>query len=53
MVLQIADSGNLRSYLKNNFNNVTWNDKKKFAFQIAEGLNYLHNKDILHKNLVS
>jgi serine/threonine protein kinase len=51
--MQYADGGDLQDYLKKNFNNLTWDDKKKLAFQIADGLNYLHNKDILHKNLVS
>ncbi|PKC10498.1 kinase-like protein [Rhizophagus irregularis] len=33
--------------------NLTWNDKKKLAFQIADGLNYLHNENILHRDLHS
>jgi serine/threonine protein kinase len=51
--MQYADGGDLRNYLKNNFKKLTWNDKKKLASQIAEGLNYLHNEDVLHRDLVS
>ena len=51
--MQYADGGDLQNYLKNNFKNLTWNDKKKLAFQIAEGLNYLHNENVLHRDLVS
>ena len=52
LVMQYADGGDLENYLKNNFERVTWNDKKKLAFQIADGLNYLHNENILHRDLV-
>ncbi|PKK63478.1 kinase-like protein [Rhizophagus irregularis] len=48
-----ANGGNLQNYLKNNFKNLTWNDKKKLAFQIADGLNYLHYENILHRDLHS
>jgi serine/threonine protein kinase len=53
LVLQYADSGDLQNYLEYNFNRLTWNDKKKLAFQIADGLNYLHNENVLHRDLVS
>ncbi|RIA94153.1 kinase-like domain-containing protein [Glomus cerebriforme] len=51
--MQYANDGDLQSYLKNNFENLTWNDKKKLAFQIADGLNYLHNESVLHRDLHS
>ncbi|CAI2167259.1 5713_t:CDS:2 [Funneliformis geosporum] len=53
LVMQYANDGDLQSYLKNNFNNLNWNDKKMLAFQIADGLNYLHNKDVLHRDFHS
>ncbi|CAG8845735.1 10638_t:CDS:2, partial [Racocetra persica] len=34
-VLEYADSGTLRSYLRNHFEHLTWNDKINFALQIA------------------
>ncbi|CAB5134431.1 unnamed protein product [Rhizophagus irregularis] len=51
--MQYADGSDLQSYLKDNFKNLTWDDKKKLAFQIADGLNYLHNENILHRDLHS
>ncbi|CAI2163272.1 6449_t:CDS:2 [Funneliformis geosporum] len=51
--MQYANDGDLQNYLEKNFKILTWNDKKKLAFQIAEGLNYLHNENILHRDLHS
>ena len=51
--MQYADGGDLQNYLKHNFKNLTWNDKKKLSYQIANGLNYLHNEKVLHRDLVS
>ncbi|RIA93201.1 kinase-like domain-containing protein [Glomus cerebriforme] len=53
LVMEYADGGDLQNYLKNNFENLTWNNKKKLAFQIAEGLNYLHIQNVLHRDLHS
>ncbi|PKC74021.1 kinase-like protein [Rhizophagus irregularis] len=53
LVMPYANGGNLQNYLNNNFKSLSWDDKKKLAFQIAEGLNYLHNENILHKDLHS
>ena len=50
-IMQYANGGDLQCYLKNNFKNLTWDDKKKLAFQIADGLNYLHNENILHSHM--
>lgn len=50
LVMQYANGGDLQNYLKNR--NLSWNDKKKLAHQIADGLNYLHNENVLHKDLV-
>ncbi|RIA96645.1 kinase-like domain-containing protein [Glomus cerebriforme] len=51
--MQYADGGDLRHYLENNFEKLTWIDKKKLAYQIADGLNYLHNENVLHRDLHS
>ena len=51
--MEYADSGDLQSYLKKNFNNLSWDNKIDLALQIAKGLSYLHNENILHKDLVS
>ncbi|CAI2182607.1 16631_t:CDS:2 [Funneliformis geosporum] len=49
--MQYANGGDLQTYLKNKFNGLTWDDKKKLTYQIADGLNYLHNENILHRDL--
>ncbi|CAG8679628.1 2694_t:CDS:2 [Funneliformis mosseae] len=51
--MQYANDGDLQNYLEKKFKYLTWDDKKKLAFQIAEGLNYLHNEYILHRDLHS
>ncbi|PKC01806.1 kinase-like protein [Rhizophagus irregularis] len=53
LIMQYANGGDLQNYLKNDFRNLTWNDKKKLAFQIADGLNYLHYENIFHRDLHS
>ncbi|PKC74017.1 kinase-like protein [Rhizophagus irregularis] len=51
LVMQYANGGDLQNYLNNR--NLSWNDKKKLSYQIADGLNYLHNENVLHKDLHS
>ncbi|CAG8697945.1 20806_t:CDS:2 [Racocetra persica] len=52
-VLEYADSGTLRSYLRNHFNYLSWNDKINFALQIASAIKSLHAEDIIHRDLHS
>ena len=52
MVLQYANQGNLREYLKKNFTSFQWADKIQMALDIACGLRYLHSKQIIHRDLV-
>jgi serine/threonine protein kinase len=49
--MQHADSGNLRQYLIGCFSELTWDDKMKLAYQITEGIKFLHDVDIIHQNL--
>jgi len=42
----------LQSYLKENFDKLEWNDKYKFAFQIANAVACMHNEGIIHGDLV-
>ena len=50
--MEYADSGTLQNYLKENFNNLTWNDKLNLALQLAHAVSHLHNKGIIHCDLV-
>ena len=53
LVLEYADSNTLRNYLKDNFNKLDWNMKLQFAIQIADAVSCLHQKNIIHRDLVS
>jgi serine/threonine protein kinase len=53
LVLEYADSGTLRNYLKDNFHKLDWNIKLTFAIQIADAVSCMHRKNIIHRDLVS
>uniref|UniRef100_U9SYJ2 Protein kinase domain-containing protein n=1 Tax=Rhizophagus irregularis (strain DAOM 181602 / DAOM 197198 / MUCL 43194) TaxID=747089 RepID=U9SYJ2_RHIID len=53
LVMEYADSGPLKNYLKKNFDNLTWNDKYNLAYQLACGVSCLHNEGIVHRDLHS
>jgi len=57
LVLEYADSGTLRQYLKkkfiNSINTFEWKDQLKFAKEIASAISYLHHNEIIHRDLVS
>lgn len=53
MVLQYANQGNLREYLKNKFNSLEWNDKIQLSLDITRGLKCLHSRKIIHRDLVN
>jgi serine/threonine protein kinase len=52
LVMEYADGGNLRGYLKEHFNNLTWNDKLNMALQLACAVSCLHDEGIVHRDLV-
>jgi len=52
MISELADGGNLREHLEKHFKDLTWKDKYKLGLEIANGLKYLHELDIIHKDLV-
>ena len=54
LVLEYADNGTLREYLGNKeiFNSLKWKNKVQMALDITCGLMYLHQKDIIHRDLV-
>ena len=51
--MEYANEGDLRMYLSKNFESLDWNKKFRLALDITNGLHYLHNEDILHRDLVS
>ncbi|GBC41414.2 kinase-like domain-containing protein [Rhizophagus irregularis DAOM 181602=DAOM 197198] len=53
LVLEYANEGSLRDYLKKNFTSLKWNDKIQMALDITNGLKFLHSKEIIHRDLHS
>ncbi|RIB20169.1 kinase-like domain-containing protein [Gigaspora rosea] len=57
MVLQFANDGNLRNYLKGKWKDgkfkISWTKVIEFAIKITDGLNYLHENGIIHRDLHS
>ncbi|RGB40058.1 kinase-like domain-containing protein [Rhizophagus diaphanus] len=53
LVLEYANEGNLRKYLKKNFTSLKWTDKIQMALDITSGLKFLHAKGIIHRDLHS
>ncbi|KAF0558407.1 kinase-like protein [Gigaspora margarita] len=57
LVLEFADSGNLRDYLKKkhakDIYRISWTELIKIAKEITLGLTYLHSKSIIHRDLHS
>ncbi|RGB27588.1 kinase-like domain-containing protein [Rhizophagus diaphanus] len=53
LVMEYADSGTLRSYLREYFDDLTWNDKLSLALQLANAISCLHDEEIVHRDLHS
>ncbi|GBB84910.1 hypothetical protein RclHR1_01150014 [Rhizophagus clarus] len=53
LVLEYANEGNLRNYLKKKSTSLKWNDKIQMALDITSGLKFLHSKEIIHRDLHS
>ncbi|UZO07132.1 uncharacterized protein OCT59_027430 [Rhizophagus irregularis] len=51
LVLEYADSGTLNIYLKLHFNKLDWNEKYQLSFQLASAISFLHEHDIIHRDL--
>ena len=52
MIFELADGGSLREHLEKCFDDLTWKDKYKLGLEITNGLKYLHELGIIHKDLV-
>ena len=50
--MEYADGDTLRNYLKRNFDTLTWSHKYNLAYQLACALSCLHDKGIVHRDLV-
>ncbi|RHZ85762.1 hypothetical protein Glove_60g144 [Diversispora epigaea] len=50
MVLQYAKNGNLREYLKINFNNINWLQKLKNLYDLSSRLMNIHKLDVVHQD---
>ncbi|POG68376.1 hypothetical protein GLOIN_2v1638132 [Rhizophagus irregularis DAOM 181602=DAOM 197198] len=51
--MEYANSGTLRNYLSECFENLTWNDKLNLALQLANAISFLHDNEIVHHDLHS
>jgi serine/threonine protein kinase len=51
--MEYADSGTLRNYLNERFESLTWNDKLNLALQLANAISFIHDKEIMHCDLVT
>ncbi|CAB4379635.1 unnamed protein product [Rhizophagus irregularis] len=52
LVIEYAENGTLRKYLKENFENLTWDDKFNLAFQLVYAVSCLHDEGIMHRDLL-
>ncbi|PKY57744.1 kinase-like protein [Rhizophagus irregularis] len=51
LVLECANGGTLNTYLGRNFNDLDWDDKYRLALQLADAIEFLHDNDIVHRDL--
>jgi serine/threonine protein kinase len=51
--MEFAEGGDLRHYLEKNFHSMKLEQKLKMGYEITNGLKFLHNKQIIHRDLVS
>ena len=52
LILEYANNDMLNNYLNEHFYELNWDDKCRLAFQLADALVFLNEKDIIHRNLV-
>jgi serine/threonine protein kinase len=52
LVLEYAKDGTLDNYLYKHFDELDWNNKHNLALQLADAVEFLHEKDIVHRDLV-
>ena len=52
LIMEYADGGSLKQYLKKNFSNLSRENKYGLAYQLAYAVLCLHNEGIIHRDLV-
>ena len=52
LVLEFANNGTLNNYLNEHFNELDWNNKFHLALQLTSAVEYMHDYDIIHRDLV-
>ena len=52
LVLEYANDGTLNNYLSKHSSELNWDDRYRLAFQLAGAVEFLHEKDIIHRDLV-
>ncbi|CAB4414046.1 unnamed protein product [Rhizophagus irregularis] len=53
LVMEYAEDGTLREYLKKNYYKLTWDNKFNLAFQLSYVVSCLHDEEIVHHDLHS
>ena len=53
LVMEYANSGTLQNYLEENFTNLSWYNKFGLALQLTRAVSFLHDKGIVHRDLVN
>ncbi|PKY24846.1 kinase-like protein [Rhizophagus irregularis] len=53
LVIEYAENGTLQKYLKENFENLSWDNKFDLAFQLVYAVSCLHDEGIVHRDLHS
>ena len=51
MVLDYAEHGSLRNYLDKEYDTLSWRTKFYYLWYIARGLNHIHEKELIHRDL--
>ncbi|RGB32847.1 kinase-like domain-containing protein, partial [Rhizophagus diaphanus] len=51
LVLEYADNGTLKTYLSEHFSELGWSDKYQLALQLASAVAFIHECDIIHRDL--
>ncbi|ELP94429.1 serine-threonine protein kinase, putative [Entamoeba invadens IP1] len=53
LIMDYCDLGNLYDFLANPKNEVTWEDRVEFAYEVASGMTELHAAKLIHRDLKS